>query len=85
MKEKVKTIKHKKVTTYRLFIIIRDIGGKKTKRFICTHRDTKYCSASITIKENKIIRSSNHINHAPMSDEEVKMFFAENNLKTQVT
>lgn len=59
--------------------------NKNSKRFVCIRRDKDLCPASITIKDNKVIRASPHLNHLPMSDDDIILFSAEKSLKKEVT
>lgn len=54
-----------------------------SKRYVCVHQDL--CPASITIKNNQVIRKGeNHINHLPLTNHEVLMYIAEQKLKQKV-
>lgn len=58
----------------------------ESKRYVCIHKQSKKCQASITIsKDNKVLRCSEfHTNHPPMSDAEVLIYRTEQELKEQV-
>ena len=57
-----------------------------SNRYVCVYKGTKSCPASITItKENTLLRcAAFHNNHLPMTEAEVKIYKAEQELKEQV-
>ena len=58
----------------------------ESNRYVCVYKGTKKCPASITItKENTVLRSAKfHNGHSPMTDAEVQIYKAEQELKAQV-
>ena len=58
----------------------------ESNRYVCAHRNSKKCPASITItKENKVLRGAKyHSFHSPMTEAEVQIYKAEQELKEQV-
>ena len=55
----------------------------ESNRYVCAYRNTKKCPASITItKENTVLRCAKfHCNHSPMTEAEVQIYKAEQELK----
>ena len=58
----------------------------ESNRYVCAHRNSKKCPASITITKNKtVLRCAKfHCNHSPMTEAEVQIYKAEQELKEQV-